>query len=92
VARTIHLDDNERAVLEALYAIDPAADSWIAAYATGLDPAAHGADAIASTMQGTMAVLRRLCQRKLVDGEPGERGLHRGYALNAKGLGAIGRG
>lgn len=85
----ITLDENERAVLNALNEVDPEAENWTAPWATGLDLAKHGAHPLACTLNGATTVFRRLAQRKLLDGEPGVRGSMRGYSMNDKGREAL---
>lgn len=85
----ITLDKNERAALNALNAVDPQAENWSAPWATGIDLEAHGADAIACTLQGSKVVFARLARRGLLDGEPGVRGHMRGYSMNDKGRQAL---
>ncbi|MDQ1584549.1 MAG: hypothetical protein QOF36_2603 [Microbacteriaceae bacterium] len=89
MARRIALDQNERAGLLALREVDPDAEQWVAPWASGVDLGEHGADLAATTYSGGIAVFRRLATRKLVDGEPGVRGEHRGYSLNDKGREAL---
>lgn len=91
MTRKVTLDRNERAALLALREVDPTSGRWVAPWATGVDLEKHGADPIACTYNGAIAVFRRLAQRKLVDAEPGVRGRMRGYSLNDKGRGAIDR-
>lgn len=84
------LDKNERAALLALREVDPDSEQWVAPWASGMDLEKHGADAlVVASVDARMAVFRRLCQRKLVDGEPGVRGAQRGYSLNPKGSVAL---
>lgn len=89
MGRSVSLDVNERAGLLALQAVDPDGEQWVAPWASGMDLRPHGADALAATYHGSIAVFRRLAQRKLVDGEPNVRGDQRGYSLNDKGREAL---
>lgn len=90
MSRTPSVDTNEKAALLALNEADPKSEAWLTAYASGLNFAKHGADAIADTLEGRSSVLRRLATRKLIDGDPDSRGIHRGYSLNDKGRLAAG--
>lgn len=85
----IQLDQDEKAALEALTEADPNSEFWTASYATGYDPGKHGATIVGNSAGGRTAVLRRLCSRKLVDGDPDARGFHRGYSLSDKGREAL---
>lgn len=85
----VHLDDDERAVLLAYREADPKREQWVAPWATGMDIAKHGGSPVAATYNGSVAVARRLCQRKLLEGEPDARGGMRGYSLTDKGEEAI---
>lgn len=81
----LQLDNNERAYLNAYQAEDPKAEHWICPWVLG----PQGADAVGLTFTGSIAVARRLTQRKLLEGEPGARGTHRGYAITGKGRKAL---
>lgn len=89
MARKIALDNNERAMLLAYRDVDPEAEQWAAPWASGMDPAKHGADLVGAGLHGRIAICRRLAQRKLLEGEPGARGRDRGYCLTPKGLEAL---
>lgn len=82
------LDDNQAAFLAALEAEDPNAEQWIACWALPL--AAHGADKVTQTMEGSFAVAKELTRRKLVDKPPGRSTkTDNGYSLNDAGRAAL---
>lgn len=84
----VSLDANERAYLAAYLAEDPDAEAWIAPWSLTVQANGHGADTIACTFDGAVQVGRRLCQRKLLEGN-GDRGKWRGYSITDKGKAAL---
>lgn len=87
----VHLDENERGFLRAFEQVDPEREAWVAPWAPDLTKAAkaHGADAVATSFEGSQSVCRRLTSRKLLEGEPGVRGAQRGYSISDKGKAAL---
>ncbi len=84
----VSLDNNERAYLQAYLDSDPDAENWTCPWAITERAEYHGADAIAASFNGAVSVGRRLCQRKLLEGDTG-RGKFRGYAITDKGRAAL---
>ncbi len=80
------LDDNERAYLTAYAAVDP--EMWATPWSLTVQAKEHGADVVACSFNGAVAVGRRLGQRKLLDGND-ERGKWRGYSITDKGKEAL---
>lgn len=83
----VSLDNNERAYLTAYANENP--DFWVMPAALTARAEAHGADPIACTAAGAISTARRLCQRKLLEGND-ERGQWRGYSITDKGKAALG--
>lgn len=90
MARRVHLDDNELGFLKAYNAEDPNANNWITPWRPEITTRAtgYGADSVAASTNGAMAVARRLCKRKLLEGNS-DRGYYRGYCITDKGKKAL---
>lgn len=82
------LDQNEKAFLKALRAVDPDGEFWTAHWAPGLDLEAHGASPVGASYEGSYAVMKNLASRGFLDKES-RMNHHTGVCLNDKGKEAL---